>query len=211
MSDAQQSPNPGLRAVAPAPASPGAAPERLLDLATQEVLAGRLVPARAHLDRVECWLMDVGASALSSADLDDIADGLAVHPVVAQRVASLADTVKGTIAAAPLLPTVSEAGGQERLGELWRGGEVGRAYSLLLRVPDLLDRVNGRYLSQVIGAEQAAAVHGRLLQGRPDGGRVRITPDGTVVSRRDASSSWFVVGKVTAQEWFPADVEALAG
>ena len=83
-------------------------------------------------------------------------------------------------------------------GALWTKGEVGPAYSLLLRVPDVLDRANGVYLSQIIGVEAAAAVNARLLRGRPDGGRVRITPSGVVVSRRNADSPWFVVGSVAA-------------
>ena len=82
---------------------------------------------------------------------------------------------------------------------------------MLQRVLDPVDRVNGRYPSQVIGPDEAAAVHQRRLRGRPDGGRVRITPNGTVVSRRDATSSWLIVGNVTAREWSPADVEAMAG
>ena len=78
-------------------------------------------------------------------------------------------------------------------------------YSLLLRIPDVLDRGNGVYLSQFIGRERGAKVHSRLLGGRPDGGRIRSTPDGTVVSRRNARSCWFVVGAVSPEEWFPAD------
>jgi hypothetical protein len=76
---------------------------------------------------------------------------------------------------------------------------------LLVRVPDVLDRSAGLFLSQIIGQAKAARVNARLRKGRPDGGRIRIVTDGTVVSRRDAQSAWFVVGHVAPDEWFPGE------
>jgi hypothetical protein len=87
-------------------------------------------------------------------------------------------------------------------GALWLAPVTGATYSLLVRVSDVVDRSSGVFLSQVIGREAARRVNADLRIGRPDGGRIRVTPGGVVVSRRDPVSPWFVVGAVTPGSWF---------
>jgi hypothetical protein len=180
--------------------------ERLLDLARAEALQGRHSAAQQLLDEIHSFMNRCGTRDWSAEELKELNQRLSNSPLLAQRLELLID---GLPAGPPLAPAI-KTGPEPAIGTLWSGRDLGPAYSLLLRVPDVLDRANGIYLSQLIGPEQAAEVNARLLKGRPDGGRIRITSTGIVVSRRDPDSPWFVVGHVAADEWFPAERTAAA-
>lgn len=175
--------------------------ERLLDLARVEALHGRASAARSLLAEVDAHVSRVGIVDWSEPEVSALASQLADHPLLSLRVRSLIIAISEQAPSAPIL----EVGETAPVGKLWGDGPLSPTYTLLLRIPDVFDRANGTYLSQVVGADRAALVNARLRNGRPDGGRIRVAADGTVVSRRDAVSSWFTVGTVTADEWFPAE------
>jgi hypothetical protein len=183
------------------------APERLLDVARAEVVQGRLPAARALLRAVEDRVDGEGATDWSVPDLLNLTADLNVHTLLVQRIETLIAGLEDDV---PPAPALASSPAPATVGKLWSEAAFGPSYSLLLRVADVLDRTAGVYLSDVIGEERAAVVNGRLLRGRPDGGRVRITPSGTVISRRDSDSPWFVVGSVAADEWFPADAAMMS-
>ena len=192
--------------VARAQSEVSVASERLLDLARAETLQSRPSAARELLDEVHSFMNRFGSRDWSTHEVDELAGRLSNHSLLAQRLELL---VEGLPSGMPTAPAI-ETGPTVPAGTLWTKGEIGPPYSLLLRGLDVLDRVNGIYLSQLIGTERAAEVNARLLKGRPDGGRIRITPSGVVVSRRNADAPWFVVGSVEAHEWFPAEMIAAA-
>jgi hypothetical protein len=170
-------------------------------VAQSEALQGRHEGVRILLRAIEDRVDLYGVTDWSIQELRELAVSLGSYALLAQRLEALIITVEDDEPLPPKLPSTLTP---TTVGKLWTGAVVGPAYSLLLRVPDILDRAGGVYLSDVIGEQRAAAINERLRRGRPDGGRVRITSTGTVISRRDGDSPWYVVGSVAADEWFPA-------
>lgn len=180
--------------------------EPLLNIARGEALAGRIGPARALHDAVREALETDFRVDWSLEQMSTLAVDLRRFPQLAQRLAVyIRDVREGEPRAPVIVPGIPK-----QVGDIWTGLQPGPAYSLLVRVPDVLDRASGIFLSQVIGPAAAEQVNQRLLLGRPDGGRIRVSDDGTVISRRDANSPWFVVGQVSAEEWFLAEAAPAA-
>lgn len=191
-------PSPQARTTSSDPTVPA---EALLGIARTEAMAGRLDGATRLHERVLARLDDAYTLDWTLDEVLDLSRSLGRDLMLALRLEQLVtDLREGTPRAPQLMgnPTTE-------VGALWDGDTLGPAYSLLVRVPDVLDRRSGLFLSQVIGRSAAEEVNQRLRAGRPDGGRIRIAGDGTVLSRRDASSPWFVVGHVSPHEWYPAE------
>jgi hypothetical protein len=170
----------------------------MLQIARSEVVAGRFPAARALHSAVRSALDDTMKVDWTAREVRALRDELAEFLPLARRLdALLNDHASDT-------PQLVVAGrGPAQIGTLWTGPYLSAVYSLLVRVPDVLDRRSGLFLSQVIGPAAAASINRQLREGRPDGGRIRVADDGTVISRRDPMSPWFVVGRVTPDEWFP--------
>ncbi len=176
--------------------------ETLLGVARTEALAGRAAPAVALHELVRSAFEEDLKVDWTLEEVTSLVLRLQQFPLLAHRLSEMVNTLRH---GEPLAPQISS--GQEReVGSLWREAHLGPTYSLLVRMPDVLDRRSGVFLSQVIGPDAARSVNERLRQGRPDGGRIRVAEDGTVISRRDPSSPWFVVGQVRAHEWFLPEV-----
>lgn len=193
-----QKPTPEARSTSSEPTIPA---EALLGIARTEAMAGRLDGSTVLHEHVLARLDDAYTLDWTLDEVLELSRSLGRHQLLVRRLEQLVTDLREGMPRAPQLtgnPTTD-------VGDLWDGASLGPAYSLLVRVPDVLDRRSGLFLSQVIGREAAEDVNGRLRAGRPDGGRIRIAGDGTVVSRRDASSPWFVVGHVAPQEWYPAE------
>jgi hypothetical protein len=176
--------------------------ETLLAIARTEALAGRVAAAQALHEIVRSRLESEDTVDWGLADVLDLAGVLHPFTLLSHRLERMVEDMREGEPLAPLLSPGHEAA----IGRIWTGKDLGPAYSLLVRVPDVLDRRSGVFLSQIIGPAAAESVNERLRIGRPDGGRIRIVEDGTVVSRRDPSSPWFVVGHVSLDEWFPAEL-----
>lgn len=180
--------------------------ETLLNMARSEAMAGRTDAARDLHARVRTALDGEFRVDWTLDEVDTLAAELRAYPHLARRLAVYVEDLR---AGEPRTPAI-EPGPVREIGHVWTRSTHGATYSLLVRVQDVLDRRSGIYLSQVIGPEAARRVNERLRLGRPDGGRIRVLEDGTVISRRDPEAPWFVVGQVASVEWFPAETARAA-
>jgi hypothetical protein len=176
--------------------------ETLLTLARTEAFAGRIGAAQALHDMLRRGIENQDALDWNIEGVKDLAARLQRFPLLSHRLEQLVDGLGETDPRA----RVQRIEPRAEIGTIWTGSDPGPSYSLLVRVPDVLDRRTGIFLSQLIGPAAARTVNEQLRVGRPDGGRIRVTDNGTVVSRRDGVSPWFVVGYVYPDAWFPNEL-----
>lgn len=88
-------------------------------------------------------------------------------------------------------------------GAKWPHGPGPHTYTLVAQRRDVRDRATVRWLSEVIGDEEAGQVADRLLAHRPEGGVIRVDGHGDVTTQRRNGGGRFYLGRVGAAEWFP--------